>query len=761
MGSPLTRRDAIELVLAAVQRDPECLEVVDELWRADHDVLLECVSHDGLMLQLASEKLRDDRTIVSRAVQQDADALQYASEALRKASSIVLQAARGKPGSFEFAAEELKDDKGRSVSSSMFFFALSVLQAVRHAGEALQWAAPVLRGSQRVAVDALAQNVEAWHHVAPPACDDQEVLMEALKMDGHLLQEMPEPWRDQWKRGGRRRGEKRPLGGHSSEPPTTRGDLAGGVCAPRELRSTGRASGHQTGQRAVGDRFSSAAEALAALKNGGRPRLVAPTSAVARTGRRSVGLASLEPPRGSKITVKREAGELRILFPPPLLSLELGPVTLRSPPCNQDTFQPLLRGALELRISPSRWSVRKVNGKILDEGKTAKLHHSGRKEVFVHLFEWSWEDEHIQGTPWWTRYQPVTYNLTSRSGDEQAFAQMVQRCRGAGVKIYVDAVLNHCAASTGTSITGSSYGPRKTPIFEPKDFHHTGNDLTSNCGVSDFSDIHNVQYCDLQGLPDLCTDCEVVQDKMAAYLSHLVELGVAGVRLDAAKHIPRDDLAKIFAKDVVSEDLYLDVADVTEFNYYLQLDPMIADSGQMFALESFGQSGLLSGGKTVVFIDNHDTQRSQDVNAAKLTYKSGKLYLLATAFMLAHPYGYPQVMSSFHFTEYDQGRRPPSVPVHSESDVHCGEFQPWVCEHRWVGIANMVAWRKISAELPITHFTALGEDTISFCRGEVACVAFNRQESDDWDVELTFPLAPGAAPHERDEKVRALKNHTR
>lgn len=46
---------------------------------------------------------------------------------------------------------------------------------------------------------------------------------------------------------------------------------------------------------------------------------------------------------------------------------------------------------------------------------------------------------------------------------------------------------------------------------------------------------------------DLCTDCETVQDKMAAYLSHLQDLGVAGVRLDAAKHIPREDLAKIFA----------------------------------------------------------------------------------------------------------------------------------------------------------------------------------------------------------------------
>eukprot|EP00435_Cladocopium_sp_Y103_P049123 s15_g14.t1 len=410
----------------------------------------------------------------------------------------------------------------------------------------------------------------------------------------------------------------------------------------------------------------------------------------------------------------------------------------------------------------------------------------GRKEVFVHLFEWSWEDvakecenwlgpkgydavqvspptEHIQGSPWWTRYQPVTYNLTSRSGDEEAFASMVQRCQRSGVKIYVDAVLNHCAASSGTSIAGSSYGGRRTPIFEPQDFHHNSNDVTSNCGVSDFSDMHNVQYCDLQGLPDLCTGCPAVQDKMASYLSHLQDLGVAGVRLDAAKHIPKEDLAKIFAKvkggasslfkyvevskasskDVVSEDLYVDVADVTEFNYYLQLDPLIAETGQMFNLESFGQAGLLSGQKTIVFVDNHDTQRSQDdVNAAKLTYKSGRLYLLATAFMLAHPYGYPQVMSSFHFTEFDQG--PPSIPVHSDTgDVHCGEFQPWVCEHRWVGIANMVAWRKIAADLPVTHFTAFGEDTISFCRGEVACIAFNRQEADDWEIDLTFPLPAG------------------
>lgn len=66
--------------------------------------------------------------------------------------------------------------------------------------------------------------------------------------------------------------------------------------------------------------------------------------------------------------------------------------------------------------------------------------------TFVHLFEWSWNDiaieceylgekgfeavqisppnEHIQGDAWWSRYQPVSYLLESRSGDEDEFRTM-------------------------------------------------------------------------------------------------------------------------------------------------------------------------------------------------------------------------------------------------------------------------------------------------------------------------------------------------
>ena len=36
--------------------------------------------------------------------------------------------------------------------------------------------------------------------------------------------------------------------------------------------------------------------------------------------------------------------------------------------------------------------------------------------------------------PWWERYQPVSYKIASRSGDETAFKSMVDRCNAVGVR---------------------------------------------------------------------------------------------------------------------------------------------------------------------------------------------------------------------------------------------------------------------------------------------------------------------------------------
>lgn len=43
--------------------------------------------------------------------------------------------------------------------------------------------------------------------------------------------------------------------------------------------------------------------------------------------------------------------------------------------------------------------------------------------------------EHIQGAQWWTDYQPVSYNLTSKRGDRAQFASMISTCDAAGVGV--------------------------------------------------------------------------------------------------------------------------------------------------------------------------------------------------------------------------------------------------------------------------------------------------------------------------------------
>ena len=55
--------------------------------------------------------------------------------------------------------------------------------------------------------------------------------------------------------------------------------------------------------------------------------------------------------------------------------------------------------------------------------------------------------EHKRGPEWWTKYQPVSFALSSRSGSAEAFADMVARCRAVGVEVIVDLILNHIATA--------------------------------------------------------------------------------------------------------------------------------------------------------------------------------------------------------------------------------------------------------------------------------------------------------------------------
>ena len=383
--------------------------------------------------------------------------------------------------------------------------------------------------------------------------------------------------------------------------------------------------------------------------------------------------------------------------------------------------------------------------------------------TFVHLFEWKWTDiaqeceqylgpkgfaavqvspamEHIQGEQWWTRYQPVSYTLQSRSGTEQEFVDMVSRCKAAGVDIYADAVINHMASNNGVGTAGNRYSVDELsfPIYSRYDFH----DYCA-IGTGDYAnDAWRVRNCRLNNLADLNTsDTSYVQPTIANYLNHLLDIGVAGLRIDGAKHMEPNDIAGILGRlnqrpfvfqevidhggEAISSQEYLNNGDVTEFNYSSNLTDAFKNGNQRLAyLSNWGAGwGLMDSDKAVVFTDNHDNQRD---GSNTLTYKDGAVYTLANVFMLAHPYGYPKVMSSYYFNQNDAG--PTNTTVWNNGQPSgCG--QNWVCEHRNRAIGNMVGFRNATDGHALSHWWDNNNNQIAFGRSGYGYVIINREDT--------------------------------
>jgi len=114
------------------------------------------------------------------------------------------------------------------------------------------------------------------------------------------------------------------------------------------------------------------------------------------------------------------------------------------------------------------------------------------------------------------------------------------------------------AAGSGTGVGGSKFGSRAYPYYSANDFHHDSNSVYSNCGVSNYNDKYNVQYCDLSNLPDLLTSSSYVQSQIVGYLKNLYSLGVSGIRIDAAKHQDATELSAITKQ--LPSDFYVSVA---------------------------------------------------------------------------------------------------------------------------------------------------------------------------------------------------------
>ena len=401
----------------------------------------------------------------------------------------------------------------------------------------------------------------------------------------------------------------------------------------------------------------------------------------------------------------------------------------------------------------------------------------GPRDVIVQLFQWNHRSvaaecrdhlgpagygavqvsppqEHVLvgGRPWWQDYQPVSYQLTGRRGDRAAFASMVAACHAAGVKVYVDAVINHMAGggSSGPGSGGSSFTHYDYPgIYQTQDFHHCGRN--GNDDIANYQDRWEVQHCELVDLADLATDTSYVQGRIAAYLNDLLSLGVDGFRIDAAKHMPAADIAAIKARLNGSPYLVQEVIDygtepiqAGEYtgNGDVHAFPYGRDLGKIFRFEklaylrTFGST--LPSDKAAVFVDNHDTQRGGDPNV--LTFRDSGAYALANSFMLAWPYGSPTVMSSYEYSSNDQG--PPAATDGTTSDSTCFTNR-WRCEHRWQVISNMVAFHNTVRGTDVRHWWDNGNDLIAFGRGTAGYLVINDEGTATGARSWQTSLPPG------------------
>ncbi|GAB6030326.1 Alphaamylase [Chamberlinius hualienensis] len=439
------------------------------------------------------------------------------------------------------------------------------------------------------------------------------------------------------------------------------------------------------------------------------------------------------------------------------------------------------------------------------------------RSVIVEMFQWKWKDLALEcerflgpygfgaiqtsppsenavvndpARPWWEIYQPVSYKLETRDGTEAEFQDMVNRCNAAGVRVYIDAVMNHMTGGggSGTGTGGSSWDSNSLNFpavpYTSSNFHSCSGDCgTSDCQIQDYNNANQVRNCQLTGLVDLNQGNSQTQSEIVGYMNKLVGYGVAGFRMDAAKHMWPGDLDSIYnslnnlptnyfpagSKPYVYQEVidyggteavhasdYVGLGDVTEFKYGYNLAYVFRRENPMKYLSNWGEGwGMMSSSDAIAFIDNHDSQRGGGgAGFDVLTFWDDRMYKMANAFMLAHPYGQVRVMSSFYWPRDIEGGRDVNDwygPPHDGSfniaspvinpDLSC-DYYSWVCEHRWRQIYNMVGFRNAVDGTDIANWWSGSDYSIAFSRGNKGFLAINN-ESFDMNANLQTGLPAG------------------
>lgn len=224
------------------------------------------------------------------------------------------------------------------------------------------------------------------------------------------------------------------------------------------------------------------------------------------------------------------------------------------------------------------------------------------------------KDDSVNNGKWYYHYQPTNYTIGNyQLGTEEEFKALCEEADKYGIKIIVDAVVNHMT-SDANAISDDIYNITDEP------FHNNG-------GINDYSDREEVTQGDLLGLKDLNTQNEDIQNYIQSYLKSCVEAGADGFRYDAAKHIELPDDPEEYASDFWSVILdngaefqygevlqggadrssaYSEILNLTSATYGQYIRNCIINSNISVARwKDYGVSGV-SEDKIVTWVESHD-----------------------------------------------------------------------------------------------------------------------------------------------------------
>lgn len=248
---------------------------------------------------------------------------------------------------------------------------------------------------------------------------------------------------------------------------------------------------------------------------------------------------------------------------------------------------------------------------------------------------------------WWARYQPIDFRIIeSPLGNEDQLKRLIDKAHERGLKVLIDAILNHMADTKYLN----NGGKLEFPEFSPQDFHYAG---TRSC-IDNYQDRYQVTHrwlCDSNAhLPDLNTSSPYVRGVHKKFLQKLMDLGADGFRFDAVKHvepeywkditaaIPNDKFVygEVIGETLPESYLYTPYMPVTDFHLLRTMLSAFSLNGDITYLTfPEGAGGALPAAQSVSFARNHDTA----MHPGFFTFGDITDAMLANAYILARGVG--------------------------------------------------------------------------------------------------------------------------